>query len=188
MTNNKRTWGLVLASTASAFVLGGCQTLPGPYNGLGRDGASMVYVHKNRDYGPMTAEEYGVVTDHANDCLLDGRRQMASVAETSGTMGVVGAVSGSISGSIVTQFIPGGRTSVYGPYIGTMGAINGAVGGLAMQSSAMSNFVGSCTNGDLSDPLTREKVPGVHAYPAPVRSNNRTGRVPSWITAAPATE
>lgn len=185
MTSNRRTWGLVLMST---IALGGCQTVPGPYNGLGRDGASMILVHKNPDYGPMTAEEYGVVTDHANSCLVDGRRQMASLGETSGTMAAVGAVSGSISGSVVTQFIPGGRTSVYGPYIGTMGAINGATGGLAMQSSAMTNFVGGCTNGDLSDPLTREKVPGVHAYPAPVRSNNRTGRVPPWITAAPASE
>ncbi len=189
MTSKQTLRGSLLGVLAASTLLAGCASVPGPYNGLGTDPMTMVILHKNPDYGDVTAADYTLATVHANSCYVDGKRQLAGTFETSGSMAAANGLTGLGSGSIITQFVPGATVGVYAPYVGTLNAVGGGTAGLQVQSSAMNSFVGACTNGDLNDPVTREKAPGLHVYPALVRSNNRSGKTPAWVkkdSAAPA--
>lgn len=176
------------AALASAIVLTGCASMPGPYNGLSSDPMPMTFVHKNPDYGDMTAADYKLIVTHVESCFGDAKEQLASPLETVGTMALANGLSGAAGGSIITKFVPGATVGVYAPYVGTLSAFGGGTAGLQVQSSAVASAISSCANGDLNDPLTRAKgADGLHVYQAQVRSNNRSGKVPSWIKKDPAT-
>ncbi|MDR3547005.1 MAG: hypothetical protein P4M11_01790 [Candidatus Pacebacteria bacterium] len=187
---------ILLGTALLGFLgLGACSTVSGagPYNGESTEPMAMVFVHKNPDYGPMTDVDYKVTVTHANSCYGDAKKQLSGPGEAMGSTAVVNggfsAVGGAVGGGLVPTIIKGATAGLYVPYVaalnGTAGAAGGAAAGLMTHSLAMDVAVGDCTGGDLGDTRTREQAPGMHAYPAYVRSRNGQ-QAPSWVVKADA--
>jgi hypothetical protein len=188
MTNSIRiSLAMIMAASLSA-----CASMPGNLNGLGTDAGSMVFLHKNSDYGPMNTHDYDIAMKHSAECLTDVHRQQAHLAEVMITNGVTDAAAGAgglVAGESGYAAQLGGHLAKGAiPGLAILGAatngVQGLVNGVKIKSGAVTNIVGNCANGDLHDSRTAAKAPGMHVYGSSIRTNNSVNHRPAWVVAA----
>ena len=185
-------------AAALALLLSACASVPGPLNGLGRDPLTkIVLTHSS---GRMTTQQYLIAQAAAELNNQQIEFQLSDPLESVGVSGGAYGVGYAIAGALGIQGFRGVDAGAYALQSGTIGLAGGAVNGLHSNSYASVSVTGSSTEATLRDwekgaaippalttrfPNLRDLVLGLHAWPAYVRSRNRTnspaeGLVPDW--------
>ena len=97
---------LTLAAILVALFLGGCTTLPGPFNGNGKDPMNVLSVYRG-DGQKHTDEQYALIVKVAQEASIVVGSQLSSSAEAAaasgiafGTAGLGGFFDGNISAAV----------------------------------------------------------------------------------------
>jgi hypothetical protein len=180
---------LISAICTSLLGLGACSSVPGNFNGLGSDPMTMMVVVKNPYAGPMTTKQYKTTVVLGEHCLHAIRSQTASVVEVMATNAMADALAGGVGeglGYKADAAVQGAKlgTKVV-PGVAALGAIvtgaQGAVNGVKIKSSVVAGTTGACTNALMHDSVMHGSMEGVHTFGVPIRANNSSNRLPSWV-------
>ncbi|MHB8709938.1 MAG: hypothetical protein ACYC6X_00025 [Minisyncoccota bacterium] len=172
-----------IAILAMVLGLGACA--PGIFNGLGKDGMSMLVFYRT-DHKPLTEAQYRAVADIAKEMHITLDYQLSSPYEAGASgLGAYGAA-GYLGGLTQGHFYPGAIEHAAAGWTGTVYGLGGLVNGLVTYSYSEVFDLGQMVETTMRD---REKYDNatvfnrVHVVAAFVRTRNTSDKpapMPDW--------
>lgn len=166
---------VLIAMFAASVMFGGCQSVPGVFNGLGEDPMTMLLIYRT-DGQPITQEQYDLVVAIAQRVSAQVGLQLSSPLEAAVSSGVPFGLAGTAAG-----FIESGVTA---GVAGTGAAIAGVIGGLGTFSYANVWAIGDFTETTLRDmeKTGDKRVDRLHVSSAFTRTGNTVDKSSRGLT------
>lgn len=162
----RNTFGLI-AMGAIVALLEGCASVPGNFNGLGKDPMGTLVVYRT-DGKKITSEQYQAVVEVAQEMQTQLEPQLSPTFESASFSGLLYGIAGA-SGGIIDGGITAGVT-------GTASLLGGVVNGLQNVSFAKVWIIAASTENAIRDKEAagEEIFRRIHVEAAFVRSKNST--------------